>query len=682
MSKYEGGIEEMKLKRFITLVLFLIMIISLFSLCTDSKNQEPYEKAIITARNEIWKAITNGKASSASVAIMDNGKMVYSEGFGMADWEQSISVTRDTLYNIGSVSKTFCATAMMLLVDDQKVDLDHKVTEYIPEFIMADPRYKDITVRMLLNHTSGLPGTSYANVMGYKFHTEVDKELIEKLKTANLKHTPNEMAIYCNDGFTLAEMIIERVSGESYIGFLEERIFKPLSMKHSGLSIGEQKGKAEIAGYYAPNTGKHYPAEVLSVYGAGGLSMSAEDLCRFGDSFSGKGKKILSDSSLAEMRKEQPSLFNENVKKEDLFLPYGLGWDCTNLSEFQKQGIQLLGKGGNTSNFSSFLAIIPEKRISVAVTLSGLSSAATDAVINIIKALLEEKGIMKTESPLASKPVVSEKIPDTLSADQGLWIGGEGLARFNFDRVNNTITISSVKGVKETPRVVLIYNQGFFYDQLGAKYGLLEVKGKEYFISYQMVSGILLQKALPEGEGEVRQLKIDIHNQKWLRRNVKSYEVLESSGSRLVTSSNIDALPGYIDFIGIKKVQGPDFAAIAGTALRDQTELFLFEKEGDTWARVSDMILSPVSSAKNAVEGENLLIIGKDGYNKWLNIVKEGVLSFKNPPEGRIILYSPDEAVLYDNIVDSGEVYVPAGSLMEAAGEVGEIFNVTIKQYK
>jgi len=252
--------------------------------------------------------------------------------------------------------------------------------------------------------------------------------------------------------------------------------------------------------------------------------------------------------------------------------------------------------------------------------------------------------------------------------------------KFTFDRGNNTITISSLKGAKETPRAALIYNQGFFYDQLGAKYGLLEVMGKEYFISYQMVSGILLQKALPEGE--VRQLKIDIHNQKWLRRNVKSYEVLESSGSHLVTSSNIDALSGYIDFIGIKKVQGPDFAAIAGTALRDQTELFLFEKEGDTWARVSDMIWSPVTYAKNAVEGENLLIIGKDGYNKWLNIIKESILSFKNPPEGRIILYSPDEAVLYDSIVDSGEVYVPAGSLMEAAGEVGEIFNVTVKQYE
>ena len=669
----------MKLKRFIILILFLIMIISLFSLCTDSKNKEWYEKSVITARNEIWKAITNGKASSASVAIMDNGKMVYSEGFGMADWEQSISVTRDTLYNIGSVSKTFCATAMMLLVDDQKVGLDHKVTEYIPEFTMADKRYMDITVRMLLNHTSGLPGTSYANVTGYKFHTEVHKELIEKLKTANLKHTPNEMAIYCNDGFTLAEMIIERVSGESYIDFLEERIFKPLSMKHSGPSIGEQKGKAEIAGYYAPDTGKHYPAEVLSVHGAGGLSMSAEDLCRFGDSFSGKGKKILSDSSIAEMKKEQPSLFNENVK-EDLFLPYGLGWDITNLSEFQKQGIQLLGKGGNTSNFSSFLAIIPEKRISVAVNLSGLSSAATDAVINIIKAMLEEKGIIKTESQLASKPVVSEKIPETLFADQGLWIGGEGLVRFTFDRGNNTVTISSVKGVNETPLAVLIYNHGFFYDQLGTKYGWLEVKGKEYFISYQMVSGILLQKADPEGDS--RKLKIDISNKKWLRRNVKPYEVLESSGSHLVTSSNIDALAGYIDFIGIKKVQGPDFAAIAGTALRDQTELFLFEKDGDTWARVSDMIFSPVTYAKNAVEGENKLIIGKDGYNKWLNIVKEGVLSFKNPPEGRIIVYSPNEAVLYDNIVDSGEVYVPAGSLLEAAGEVGEIFNVTVKQYK
>ena len=130
--------------------------------------QKPYESAMITARSEIWKAINSGKCGSATTAIMVNGKVVYAEGFGMANREKSIPVDRTTLFNIGSISKVYVATAIMLLVDDGKVSLDKPVTDYLPEFRMADDRYRQITVRMTLNHVSGMHGTAGTNSFGFR----------------------------------------------------------------------------------------------------------------------------------------------------------------------------------------------------------------------------------------------------------------------------------------------------------------------------------------------------------------------------------------------------------------------------------------------------------------------------------------------------------------------------------
>ena len=109
----------------------------------------------------------------------------------------------------------YVAAAIMLLVDDGKVSLDKPVTEYLPEFKMADDRYKKITMRMLLNHSSGIPGTEGANSFGFKYDNNVKQETINTLARAHLKHDPGAMQVYCNDGFTLAEIIVERVSGRS-----------------------------------------------------------------------------------------------------------------------------------------------------------------------------------------------------------------------------------------------------------------------------------------------------------------------------------------------------------------------------------------------------------------------------------------------------------------------------------
>ena len=295
-----------------------------------------------------------------------------------------------TLFNIGSISKVYVATAIMLLVDDGKVSLDKPVTDYLPEFKMADDRYKKITVRMLLNHTSGMPGTEGSNSFGFKYDDNIKQETINTLARAHLKHAPGAMAVYCNDGFTLAEMIVERVSGQKYIDFLNERIFKPLGLKNTGMGVGEIKGKP-VALYYDPKTGKIHPPETLSILGAGGLSSTAEELCRFADAFSAEGK-LLKKASLAEMKKAQPSAFWGKLRNPTI--SFGLGWDLTGLPRYDAAGVQVLGKSGGTGNYSSMVYTVPDKRISVAVIASGAESGAMKIALDILDAVLVEKKLI------------------------------------------------------------------------------------------------------------------------------------------------------------------------------------------------------------------------------------------------------------------------------------------------
>ena len=289
----------LKTKSLIISLLCFAMVTSYAFGQTGQKNE--YENAIKIARSEIWQDINTGKSGSATVAIMENGKVVYAEGFGMANREESIPVDKDTIFNMGSISKVYVATAIMLLVDDGKVSLDKPVTDCLPEFKMADTRYKDITVRMLLNHSSGLPGSAFANSFGFKYNDKLYQDTIDTLARSHLKHAPGAMAPYCNDGFTLAEMIVARVSGKKYIDFLNERIFTPLGLKDTGPSVGEIKGKT-VALYYDPQSAKIHPLEVLSVLGAGGLSVTAVDLCLFAETFSDQNK-IFKATSLEEMKK-------------------------------------------------------------------------------------------------------------------------------------------------------------------------------------------------------------------------------------------------------------------------------------------------------------------------------------------------------------------------------------------
>jgi len=179
------------LAKLIVLVLFLIGIQlpgvtnpSVYAATTDMA--QGYEASIEAAREAVAKELSTGLPSSATVAIMVDGKTVYAEGFGLRDRAKNLPVETDTQFNVGSVSKVFTAASILVLEQEGKLSLDKPVADYIPDFTMNDTRYQDITIRMLLNHTSGFPGTNV-------------KDGFTAVKNRNYVEETNEQAYFPNE---------------------------------------------------------------------------------------------------------------------------------------------------------------------------------------------------------------------------------------------------------------------------------------------------------------------------------------------------------------------------------------------------------------------------------------------------------------------------------------------------
>ena len=170
----------------------------------------------------------------ASLAVIRDGRIVYKRGYGMAKIEDGIVMTPDKIFDIGSCSKQFTATCVVMLVREGKVSLDDNVRKYIPEL----PDYgTPITVRHLLHHTSGLRDyNALLELAGFRGDSDcpnVDEALDVICRQKKLNYPPGQEYSYTNTGFFLLSQIVERVSGKSLNAFAQEHIFKPLGMEHT-----------------------------------------------------------------------------------------------------------------------------------------------------------------------------------------------------------------------------------------------------------------------------------------------------------------------------------------------------------------------------------------------------------------------------------------------------------------
>lgn len=326
--------------------LFLALVLSLSLALPASAAQEDRAQA---AHEAAQYAMQYGGAVSVQYALWENGEVTLQGHDGVYSKTENRALTDDDLYGIGSISKTYTAAAMMKLVEQGKVDLDEPVTAYLPDFTMADPRYTQITVRMLLNHSSGLMGgtTNDAFLFGDQGNDDAPSRLLERLAGQTLQAEPGAYSVYSNDSFTLAQLVIERVSGMEYTAFLNQYLLEPLGLENT-LTPMEEFDTSQLVKTYLGTDTRALPAENLTIVGTGGIYSTASDLAAFGGALCGEG--LLSQASLDEMASDQYLLGMWPEDSDGDAVAYSLGWDSVHMFPFSQNGIQALVKGATPSS--------------------------------------------------------------------------------------------------------------------------------------------------------------------------------------------------------------------------------------------------------------------------------------------------------------------------------------------
>ncbi len=662
------------MKRFLSLFVLLFVVVQSFIWTAAAADKALYEDAIHTARREIWKTLSSGKASSATIAFMDDGKIVYSEGFGMRDRENALPVRKNTQLNIGSISKIFTAAAILLLVDDGKVELDQPVTAYLPSFTTQDERYKDITVRMLLNHTSGLPGTNGKDSFGAKKNPNYVSETLSYLAADGLKHTPGEISVYCNDGFTVAEAVIEAVSKMSYADFLMKRIFKPMKMKNSSCFF--KNGNTNIALNYRPETGLAMPVEYVSVMGSGGISSTAEDLCRYSTVL--YRNRLFSDDSLSEYTRAQYG--PETALGGTPLFNCGLGWDFVAVNKFAEQGVTVLAKNGGTKEFSSQLYVAPKEKLSIALVFAGAGGDAATVVSTIMQALLEGKGIVPHVGDGVKLPLPDGVIPEELLNYAGFYASGSSIYKVEFDLGSSAMKLYSfAEGAFSLSKTLQYKSDGFFHDNLGLRISLVKRNQTNYLLAFtgSETAGVVYAEGMSPGTAGIDAAAFA--GKQWLFRNISDYEFEAGVGE----TGTISELPGYIYLKSgtqymLSRLQSPDSTAMCLAYARDIMGLSVVAGDGKNWLKAGNFLFSECRDIPALADDESV-VIGAQGLNEWRKSESQRVFDCTLPADGRVMILTQGLEGRYDSLMDSPPpLILNAGDYVCFIGKAGDAFPVKL----
>jgi CubicO group peptidase (beta-lactamase class C family) len=294
-----------------------------------------------------------------SVALVSDEKVLWMKGYGYADVEREIRATTRSVYQIGSISKSFTAAAVMQQVERGALDLDTPIQTYLPDFAIQS-RWGETprpTLRELLSHHAGLP-TYY--LKGFFSHQPLS-QLVHALKDEQLAYRPREIFNYSNLGPDIAGAALERLSGLDFALYMQDALLDPLGMQRSSFAL-DQRVQAQFARGYV----KGQPTEAVTIRDvpAGGLFSNVEDVARFMRMILGAGtldgKRILQPESVAAMLTPQFA-----QAPYDFGQRFGLGFNLSGIP-IHNAGTVAWHNGG-TKSFISQMVLLPEKKLGVVV---------------------------------------------------------------------------------------------------------------------------------------------------------------------------------------------------------------------------------------------------------------------------------------------------------------------------
>ena len=625
------------------------------------------------------------------------------------------------MYGIGSTSKVVTAAAVMRLADEGKLDLKKPLITYIPEFEMADERYRRITPEMLLDHSSGLPGSTLNNAMLLgDSDTENHDMLLARLKKQRLKSDPGDIQVYCNDGFTLAEILVERVTGLSFTEYIDREFSKNLGLtQFKTPQSGNLSGR--LAKIYDEGTGEELPPEHANVIGSGGIYATAMDVCRFSEIFMKNragNAGLLSDGALLAM---ETSRYNEEINPNgyDTTLSYGLGWDSVETYPFSRYGIKALVKGGDTNFYHGSLTVLPEENISCAVLTSGGSSTLNQlAVQEIVMTYLDE--VQRIER--GDEESVSHGGEAGLNlAERSGWYAGSDLLKLSVSG-EGEMTVASEGSGRRREQVYRLGEDGGFYSTdgsyisasgelskgSGGRIGRTRLsfqkgkKGREYLMaeSMEVYPGLgRVATYLPVGTRYTGNVPAGTAVSAWKALDGQEYYLLSEKYTSsawlkrfMVKPLLLDEPRGILSFENLElrmaavtdETHARFFTEVPGQAGRDLNDYTRTEENGKQYLESGSYRYIAAADAEAFPDADSERTIGADGEAVWFTT---GDRNQKRP----VIIEKPENGAwyVYDHtgrdmkcvssswtLSEDRPFYLPEDGRVVLVGEAGAAFTI------
>jgi CubicO group peptidase (beta-lactamase class C family) len=329
----------------------------------DAQGMNPKSSLLLTSQIDRLFEEYDSNTPSASALVIQAGQVIYQKSFGRANIEDHQSADSRSNYRLASLSKAFTAFAVLILIDRQQLELDHKLNE-----VMAFPSYGNgITIRHLLNHTSGL--RDYENHISPRRTEQLrDSDVADILRRQNsLLFNPGTQYRYSNSGYAVLAEVVRIVSGQSFADFLRDHIFEPLEMTQT---VAYEKGISEVtdrAYGYTRSRGTYRRTDqslTSAVLGDGGIYTSLQDLAKWDAAL--YSNNLIRQDLLA-------SAFKSGQLNSGIRTNYGFGWKLGTY-----RGFHNISHTGSTIGFRTAIQRYPQKKLTVVVLINLASTAPWD----------------------------------------------------------------------------------------------------------------------------------------------------------------------------------------------------------------------------------------------------------------------------------------------------------------
>jgi CubicO group peptidase (beta-lactamase class C family) len=338
------NLKKMRNIRSLKCLLIVIAILSLYS------NTKSYGQNLESNIDSLLLHKYPSNEPGATFLVSKNGNIIYNKAFGLANLELNFSMQKETVFEIGSMTKQFTAISILILMERGVLNLDDEITKYILDYPTNGNK---ITIHHLLTHTSGIK--SFTSIKGINTIAKQDLtplELIDFFKNEPIDFMPGEKFKYNNSGYVLLGYIIEKVSGQNYAQFVEEEIFKKLGMIASKYASHKDIIKNRASGYHKKDSFINNRRISFTIpYASGSLMSNVIDMFKWQEAL--KNNELIS-------RKATEKAFTNYALNNGENIDYGYGWHIK-----QTNGISVWEHGGAIFGFKSMGVYLPNEDIYV-----------------------------------------------------------------------------------------------------------------------------------------------------------------------------------------------------------------------------------------------------------------------------------------------------------------------------